>query len=366
MNKRIALILITSLLAACNSKHVVTEDQVKEINIKDYISNTVGTTITISSYKPEDGKVGIKHIEKVTNIESTEGRKRVYNEQCSYFDDKSIDPVCVKGGVEASEKVLMSKAGDMEINTGHLEWQTKSKDFQYWISGTKKKIATPVGTYEECIEVTEKKKDSNIKFLHYYAKGIGKIQTYMVEGSKKTLVSELTKIEIPKKISSKKDSAHMSEENKNADVVNESAQKEKATKQPLTINEPFYNGKYGFENELPDDWEDHLSIRTGQLGPDKKESYTLVYEFEKGLSSPIVTILKEKNEGDLTENINKNKEQGLYFLDQSPDFVFFFITPMDPSAEFMKPENEQQLNKLQKIITEEVPHVMQSFKLKKD
>ncbi|GAB6548894.1 hypothetical protein bcgnr5378_08510 [Bacillus cereus] len=366
MNKRIALILITSILAACDSKHVVTEDQVKEINIKDYIPNTVGTTITISSYKPEDGKARIKHIEKVTNIESIEGRKRVYNEQCSYFDENSIEPVCVKSGIEASEKVLMSKAGDMEINTEYLEWQTKSKDFQYWISRIKQKIATPVGAYDDCIEVTEQKKDSNIKFLHYYAKGIGKIQTYMIEGSKKTLVSELTKLEIPKKISSKTDYTHKSEENKNVDVANESAQKENKTKQSLTINEPYYNGKYGFEIELPDDWKDHLSIRIGQLGPDKKESYTLVYEFEKGLISPIVTILKEKNEGDLTETINKTKEQGLYFLDQSPDFLFFFITPMDPSAEFMKPENEQQLNKLQKIITEEVPHVMKSFKLKKD
>ncbi|KZD71162.1 hypothetical protein [Bacillus cereus] len=366
MKKRIVLILITSLLAACDSRHVVTEDQVKEINIKDYIPNTVGTTITINSYKPEDGKVGIKHIEKVTNIDSVDRRKRVSNEQCSYFDDKSIDPVCVNGGVEASEKVLMSKAGDMEINTEYLEWQTKSKDFKYWISGTKKKIATPVGNYKDCIEVTEEKIDSNTKFLHYYAKGIGKIQTYMIEGSKKTLVSELTKIEIPKIISTKKDSAYKSEENKNSEVVNESAQKEGTTKQPVTINEPYYNGKYGFEIEIPDDWEGHLSILTEQLGPDKIESYTLVYEFEKGLSSPIVTILKEKNEGDLTETINKNKEQGLYFLDQSPEFLFFFVTPMDPSVEFTKPENEQQLNKLIKIIAEEVPDVMQSFKLKKD
>ncbi|WP_336770110.1 hypothetical protein [Bacillus bombysepticus] len=366
MNKRIVLILVTLLLAACDSKHVVTEEQVKEINIKDYIPNTVGTTITISSYKPKDGKEGIRQVEKVTNIESTEGRKRVYNERCSYFDDNSIEPVCVESGVEASDKVLMSKAGDMEINTEFLEWQTKSKEIQNWISGTEKKIATPAGTYDDCIEVTEQKKDSNIKFLHYYAKGIGKIQTYVIEGSKKTLFSELTKIETPKRTSAKNESVHKSGENKSADAENKTTEAEVMNKVSLTNDEPYLNGKYGFEIQLPEDWNTHISIRTEPLGPDKKESYTLVYNFEKGLSSPIVTILKEKNKGDITAVINKNKELGMYFLDQSLDHLFFFITPMDPSADFLKPENDQQLNKLQKIITEEVPNVMQTFKLKKD
>lgn len=365
MKKGAALILIALLLTACDSKNVVTKEQVKEINVKDYIPQSVGTIITISTYKPENGKEGIKQIDKVTNVEKSGEWNRVYKDRCSYFDDKSIDPVCVDSGVEATNKVLMSKAGDMEINTDYIQWQIKSKEFQFWVSGTKKKISTPAGDFEDCIEITQQNKDSDTKFLHYYAKGIGKIQTYMLEGSKKRLISELTDIEIPKKSNEKNTSAQNNEVNKKEENEPTNTQAEITTKHPSSENEPYSNGKYGFEIDLPEHWKQHISIRKEQPAQDKEESFTLVYDLGKGLSSPIVTILKETNVGDITETINKNKEVGMYFLDQSPEYLYFFITPMDPSAELMRPGNEKQLSDLQKIISEEVPNVMQSFKLKK-
>lgn len=365
MKKGAAIILIMFLLTACDSKNVVTKEQVEGINVKEYLPQTVGTTITTSSYKPENGKEGIKQVDKVTKIETSGERKKFYIDRCTYFVDTSIDPVCINFGDEATNKVLMSSPGEMEINTDYIQWQLKSKEFSYWISGTKKKVSTPAGDFEDCIEVTQKNNKSGIKFLFYYAKGIGKIQTYMLDGSKKTLFSELTKIEAPKNGNTSHTSAPNNNVNNKEDNETANTQSESTTKRPSSQDEPYSNGKYGFEIDLPEQWKQHISVRKGQSEQNKEESITLVYDLGKGLSSPIVTILKEKNEGDITETINKNKELGMYFLDQSPKYLYFFITPMDPSAELTQPENAKQLSDLQKVITEEVPNVMQSFKLKK-
>lgn len=358
-------ILIVSILVlvSCSSKNVVSEDSMKDIDLRDYLPKTTGTVITNSTYGPNGDEVSRQNV-TVKSVEDYKDKVRVYTNSCTFMKNKPNpnEPICVDAGLESNKHVYMSKAGEMLINTEYVEWKDKSAEIKYKISGVSKTIQTPYATFKDCIEITMFYDKTT--FIIYYAKDIGEVKKYMLNDKKeKVLFTQVTDYkkattnENPN--TSNKESSSDSQKDGNISSTPKKDESENKT------DFVYHSKDFGFSLTFPIEWKNHLSVEKKESISGEKPTFIFSYKFNSRLVSPIVTIIREKNEGDTTELINANKESGVYYLDESKKYIYFYSTPMDPLEEFTFPENGEALSQLQKMITEDIPNIAQTFRADK-